>query len=192
MQTCERAGSTPILCSPTPYDEYTEPQESIGLDQALMQCASIVENLAKEKNLIFVNMRDALMSRIAEKPIGPDHVHPNSYGHHLLAECFLCSIGAKSKMEPEKEVLLHDKNKERYRTEQILRRIVFVERNYLDWQNLEEDLSLEERKAQVRKRMETEKSEYFRMLLQEYWELVDFKEKLRGEVVKKTVEMYKD
>ena len=60
----------------------------------------------------------------------------------------------------------------------------------MGWHHLQEDLPLEERKVQARKRLETEQGEGARMALNLYLEYAEFKEKLRGDVVRKTVEMY--
>jgi lysophospholipase L1-like esterase len=189
---CKAAGTIPILCSPTPYDEYNDstPEFCIGIEHALMKCTEIVQSLAYEEQLLYIDMHAALMEYMDQRPIGQDRVHPSKFGHHLMAENFLCGIGAKNVMEPEKEVVLHEKNQVRYEAEQLLRRIVWVERDLMGWHHLEEDLTLEERKEQARKRLETEKGEGACAALQLYLENADFKEKLRGDVVRKTVEMY--
>lgn len=191
VQFCKQAGSTPILCSPTLYDEYTEPQDSVGLDRALEQCTAIVEKICKENDLLFVNMRNVLMQHMNQKPIGLDRVHPNAFGQHLLAECFLYSVGLKNAMEPDKVIVLKGESEARYEVEQMLRKVVFVERNLMGWQNMEEDIPVAKRKELVKKRLENEETERFAVVLKQYLELSDFKEKLRGEVVKKTIEMYR-
>ena len=189
---CKGAGSIPILCSPTPFDEYNDPtmEWSIGIDRALMECTEIVKRLAEEEQLLYIDMRSVLMEYIAQRPISPDRVHPSEFGHHLMAENFLCAIGAKGNVEAEKEVILQEKNQARYDAEQLLRKVVCVERDLMGWHHLPEDLSLEERKVQVRKRLETEKGEGARTNLNLYLEYADFKEKLRGDVVRKTLAIY--
>ncbi len=190
---CKKTGTIPILCSPTPYDEYNDPSPEycIGIDHALMQCTEIVQRLANEEQLLYIDMHGALMKYMDKRPISPDRVHPSKFGHHLMAENFLCGIGAKDVMESEKEVVLQEKNQVRYEAEQLLRRIVWVERDLMGWHHLEEDLALVERKAQARKRLETEKGEGACVALQLYLEYADYKEKLRGDVVRKTLEMYR-
>lgn len=192
LAECKAAGSIPVLCSPTPYDEYNDPapEYCIGIDHALMECAEIVQRLAEDEQLLYIDMHSALMKYMDQRPISPDRVHPSRFGYHVMAENFLCGIGAKSTMEPDKEVVLGEKNQVRYEAEQLLRRIVWVERDLMGWHHLPEDLTLEERKNQARKRLETEQGEGARAALQLYLENADFKEKLRGDVVSKTVKMY--
>jgi hypothetical protein len=155
-----------------------------------MECAEIVQRLAEEEQLLYIDMHSALMKYMDQRPISPDRVHPSKFGYHVMAENFLCGIGAKSVMEPDKEVVLQEKNQVRYDAEMLLRRIVCVERDLMGWHHLPEDLTLKERKDQVRKRLETEQGEGARVALQLYLEYADFKEKLRGDVVRKTVKMY--
>lgn len=192
ISECKAAGSIPILCSPTPYDEYNDPapEYSVGIDEALMVCTEIVKRLADEKQLLYIDMRSALMEYIEQRPISPDRVHPNEFGHHLLAENFLCAIEAKNTMEPEKKVILQDKNQVRYEAEQLLRKIVWVERDLMGWHHLPEDLTLEERKNRIMERLKTEQGEGARSAMNLYLEYADYKEKLRGDILRKTLAIY--
>lgn len=194
LKTCKKAGTIPILCSPTPYDEYNEPDEGTGsgLDTALELCTHEVEKISRENNLLFVDMHKALLEYIDKKPIGADRVHPNMYGHHLMAECFLCAIGAKMKSEPDKVIEIRGRSKERFQTEQKLRHIVFLERHFMGWQHREDTYTLAERKEFVRQRLGCEKTEWIKELLEEYIEIADFQEDLRGKLIKQTLEMYLD
>lgn len=192
ISECKAAGSIPILCSPTPYDEYNDPapEYSIGIDGALEKCTEIVKRLAAEEQLLYIDMRSTFMKYIDQRPISPDRVHPSEFGHHLMAEIFLCAIEVKSIMEPDKKVILQEKNKVRYEAEQLLRKIVWVERDLMGWHHLSEDLTLEERKSRIMECLKREQRENARLAMNLYLEYGDYKEKLRGDVVRKTLAMY--
>jgi len=189
IEECKKIGATPIICSPTPYNEYTEtPAENfVGSDQDLMILAGIAEQIAKENGLLFIDMRQALFSRLAENPIREDRMHPNAYGNHLMAEAFLCAIGAKETPEPDKECVVSPKNEKRYEKEQILRDIMYIERL---WQGEENIKSVAERKEIARNYCGKQKDPLFEKIGQHYVEYADYKDELRGEIVKLTLEMY--
>lgn len=192
LEACKQAGAVPILCSVTPYDEYNEPdaETTVGLDKGSEKLANEIEKMAAENNLLFIDMRKILMKYMDRKPIGRDRVHPNKLGQHLMAECFLCAIGAKEQEEPDKVIELQGKSEARFQTEQKLRRIMFVERQLMGWQNKDEVYTLAERKDLVRQRLEKEEAEWIKGLLRDYLDSGDFKEELRGELVRQTIQMY--
>ena len=132
---CKKEGATPIICSPTVYDEYNDLDgENDFADIALKTLRDIAKEFAIENELIFVDMYQMIYDHISEKPVSEDRVHPNDYGHHLMAEAFLCAIGAKDKPEIEKVCTISQKNQKRFETEQKIRTVMFFERDCMLWQ----------------------------------------------------------
>lgn len=188
IELVKSIGATPIICSPTPFDEYTNGEKKwLGTDADLEKFSEIAKEKCEKHGLIFVDMRKALMDNMDKCPIGEDRVHPNRYGHHLMAEAFLCAIGAKDKFDNGDPVELSDKNQSRFETEQIIRDIMIVERNMLNWQK-QESKPLPERKKQVE---EAKTKPPFYRFYDVYLEKADYLDELRGELVKKTIDMYK-
>lgn len=193
INICKSAGATPIICSPTPYDEYNDGPNPTkpGIDEDLQGFAVVAKSIAEENGLLFVDMRDAIFGHIDEKPVREDRVHPNEYGHHLMAERFLTAIGAKETEEPEKVVEISEKNQKRFETEQILRKLMFVERDGMLWQFENYNRPLEERKELLAKTTAELDNEFWHLMNDNYKANADFKDELRGELVKLTLDMYK-
>ena len=187
---CENNDCIPIICSPTPYDEYSvSERDNWTANSALFVCRDVAEKVAKKHGLIFVDMHKTLMGYMDKKPVGEDRIHPNDFGHHLMAECFLKAIDERDEIEPDKKVELSEKNLSRYETERILRKLMFVERDCMLWQ-YEPDKPLDERKSLVKKRGE-EDAGWYETTGKVYLENIDYIDVLRGELIKRTVEMYK-
>ena len=191
IELCDKNGSTPIICSPTPYDEYNDLSgDNWTANSALFVCRDVAERVAEKHGLIFVDMHKTLMGYIDKMPVGADRIHPNEFGHHLMAEAFMTASGIKEEFEEDKQVELSEENKKRYGTEQILRRIMYVERDGMLWQ-FEPDKPLDERKRLMRERMEKESTEWIMSTADIYFENIDYLDVLRGKLVKLTVEMYR-
>ena len=187
IEIIKSVGATPIICSPTPFDEYTEGEKKwLGTDADLERFSEIARNTAERHGLIFVDMRKALLDNMAKTPIREDRVHPNRYGHHLMAEAFLTAIGAKDTFDNGEPVELSDKNQSRFETEQKVRDIMVIERNMLGWQH-EESKPLDERKKQAAAAFEKDPDFTAYGV---YLENADYLDELRGELVKKTLDIY--
>ena len=188
---CEKNGITPIICAPTPYDEYNSFEaENWQGDIALRRCGEIAADLAGQYGLLFVNMHEILLENIEKKPIGADRIHPNGFGQHLMAERFLCAIGAKENADADCTVTLCEKNRQRFKTEQDCRALMFVERDYMLWQHGSLP-DTAERKRLLTERIKTETADWADSILNKYLKYADYKEELRGELVRLTVGMYR-
>ena len=106
---CEKvlaSGCELILCTPAPYDEYTEtPIPTFKGGYALLcEYANFVRNLAKEKGYTLVDFHECL-TRALQVEEGPlfdaDHVHPNIHGFYLMAKYFLAQQGLDAPAEGE-------------------------------------------------------------------------------------------
>lgn len=190
VRECRENGITPIILAPTPYDEYTISDTDNNMaDSALRRCGEIASEIASQNGLIFIDMHSALMKHIDKSPVGEDRIHPNAFGHHLMAEEFLYSIGAKEKIEPDKKIIFSEKNKKRFDAEQIYRKIMFVERDYMCWQ-YGDSPSLEERKRLLSERVKGEAAEWLGEILDTYLKYADYKDEIRGELVRLSKEIY--
>ncbi|MBO4217076.1 MAG: SGNH/GDSL hydrolase family protein [Clostridia bacterium] len=188
---CRERGITPIICTPTPYDEYNDPPEQPwNIDEGLSKFADAAREIAEENGLLLIDMRALFVEHIKERPICVDRLHPNAYGYHLMAEKFLFDIGAKDSIEPDRIPVISEKNKKRFEVEDILRDIIFVDRDYMGWQYEEKSFSLQRRKALLKKRIESDPRDFSRVL-KTYVKYADVKDELQGELLKRTIEMYK-
>lgn len=177
----------PIICSPTPYDQYSDLDEMNYLcDGGLEKCTGIAKEKAEKHDLIYVDMRSALLDRLDMKPIGDDRTHPNDVGNHLMAERFLHAIGAKANEEPYAEVTLSETNQKRKRAEEQLRTIMGVERDHFGMQ-FEPSVTISERKKRVCEALEKGELEF----CSEYPSIADYRDEILGELIKLTEEMYK-
>ena len=187
---CRDRDITPIICTPTPYNDYGEYEKaSVGIDKVLERFAMTAKAVAEKYGLVLVDMRKILLGHLSEKPLCDDRTHPNRYGYHLMAEKFLFDIGAKDKIEPEKEYVISEKNARRFATEDILRDIMFIERNYTGWQ-YEKSHSLPYRKALLNKRAKKETRD-FSAAFKNYNKYADIKDELQAELLKQTIDLYK-
>lgn len=83
-----------ILCTPAPYDEYTETDQpcSKGGFALIAEYANVVRNYAKENSIKLCDYHAFITEQlqIDQTPIySPDHVHPVAHGYYLMAKCFL-------------------------------------------------------------------------------------------------------
>lgn len=188
VQFCGQYGIIPIICTPTPYDEYNDlPSDNIYLNtHALSYYADAARNIAKKYNLLLVDMHKVLIEHMKKKPIGDDRFHPNELGHHLMAEQFLCTIGAKQDLE-ENPIVLSEINKERHEIERRIRKLMYVERDGAGFQHTK-SLTVLERKEIIQKRIA--ENAISAQLAENYFDDIDILDELRGELLEKTLAMY--
>ncbi len=191
IDRCLQNDATPIICSPTPYDEYSDAAGyNYKVDGALKHCRDVAEKVAKKHGLIFVDMREILMAHLDEKPVSDDRVHPSRYGHHLMAEQFLYTIGAKKGIEPDAVCELSPRNEARFETEDILRDLFFVEQDFLGWQNGKAP-AMPRRKALLRKQVKAD-GRNFDTVVRNYTKYADYKDELLAKLLRQTLELYDD
>lgn len=191
IEMCLKYGAEPIICSPTIYDEYCDKEkENCFADSAMKKASEYAQKVAVKHGLLYIDMRKALLDNISKNPINDDRVHPNEFGHHLMAQSFLKGIGAIDEINPDKMPKYSEINEKRFLTEQKLRNIELIESCIMGWQ-FEPDMTVEERKKKIAKRIaENPKDEWFKSVSKPYLENVDFKAPLLGELVKLTLKMY--
>ncbi len=195
IEKCKAVGATPILCSTTPYDEYNDYEEpNLCCDSGLLAVADRLSVLAKKQNLLYIDMHSPLMKFMDKKPIGPDRVHPNDFGHHLIAEHFLYEIGAKLCEEPDTTAEWSETNRARFDAEQKIRNIYFLERAYLGWQHAP-SVSIKERILLLDKKVQevadTPGMGWVADCAGRYAEDISYMDEIRGEILRLTKAMYK-
>jgi len=84
-----------ILCTPTPYDEFSKSQEKAlpGGYALLEKYACFVREFAKKRHIPLVDFNLVFQPFLAKGYIKEDHVHPNSKGHLEMAKYFLSLQG---------------------------------------------------------------------------------------------------
>ena len=87
-----------ILCTPAPYDEYSEHDTTpkAGMSASMAAYAQYVRGFAHESGLPLCDYHQALSKalRTGEEILYyPDRVHPNDRGSYLMAKCFLDCLG---------------------------------------------------------------------------------------------------
>lgn len=97
LDRIESIGAQAILCTPTPYAEFS-PFTGWGTLKGghalILRYADEVRRIASARNLPLVDFHAALCERYpAEKLYGDDRVHPMPLGHKLMAETFLAAQG---------------------------------------------------------------------------------------------------
>ncbi len=107
---CEKVtacGAKLILCTPAPYDEYTETPVTTMRGGCALLCeyANFVRTLARERGYTLVDFHEMLTHalQVDEQPVfDVDHVHPTFHGFYLMAKYFLSLQGLEA---PEEEAL---------------------------------------------------------------------------------------
>ncbi len=194
---CKQNNVNPILCTPTPYDQYNDPdnQNNWYSDMGIKICGEIVNEMAEKYNLTCIDMYSAVKEHIMEAPIKEDRVHPNEFGQHLMAEEFLYSIGAKENKNIYEIPFISPKNQARFEAEQKYRKLVFVEHNLMGWQ-LKPTRKLMYRKKNMRVRVEDKSDPIwscvgdFDVLQKFYTDNADFKDEIQRELLKQTLRLY--
>lgn len=96
------------LCTPAPYDEYTEGGEPPlrGGFALMLGYADFIRAFAKGEGIPLCDYHDAFSRFIEtqEDVYSPDRVHPTDHGHYLLAKTFLAHQG----LEIDKEAPIPD------------------------------------------------------------------------------------
>ncbi|MEE1239758.1 MAG: GDSL-type esterase/lipase family protein [Acutalibacteraceae bacterium] len=187
IEMCKKYDAIPIICSPTPYDQYNERErENWQGDVLLQKCSNAAKEVADKHGLLYIDMRTAMIDNMDKKPIGEDRVHPNAFGQHIMAQSFLKGIGEIDEIDADSVCKFSKINEERFAVEQKLRQIMFVERNYMGW-HYEEDMPLDERKKHV------EEKDWDQGLLgikQTYLENVDYSASIYADLIRLTLNLY--
>ncbi len=191
VKDCITHGATPILCTPTPYDEYNDKEvENLFCNAGLIKCSENVKKIAEKYGCSIVDFQSELKKLTTKMDIiGPDRVHPNSLGHHVMAQIFMQSLGMIDNADYDTPFEMEDWNAKRYDVEQKLATLNFVDYCILEKVDRERSFTIDERKAEIKRRYDEceNKEEFIPRAYLSYLNTIDFKENLISKLVKLTV-----
>ena len=102
----EKSGVTTVLITPTPYNQYSTMPTNENLvccnEPGLAECAKIVRELAKKRDLGLVEFHAPLTKLAKSRPdytFCRDRVHPAGEGHLLMAAKILTTMGVSPIVE---------------------------------------------------------------------------------------------
>ena len=132
------------VMTPTPYDALTMSEQTalIGVDVALRELSDWFLMTAAQMSICAVDMNMKFYehlkntNRAGLQIIKNDRVHPNEYGHELMAQIFLKEQGFDLEITEDKDALsqiiekgFSDWEDERYKIEQSFKKMDYVEWN---------------------------------------------------------------
>ena len=119
----------PILCTPVPYDEYTDRiEENLKCDYALERCADIVKSIAEKYGAKLVDFRTPMLKMIKEREIiSPDRVHPTAFGYRLMAGIFMAEMGETVQFDINTPFRAEEWNAKRRNAERQLKTLDFID-----------------------------------------------------------------
>ena len=122
-------GAEVILCTPMPYDEYSDlPTENLRCEFAMSECAEFVRELSKKYGTALIDLREEFLKHIGTPGVlNTDRVHPTPHGYHMMAQYMLYSLGEISKPDYESEFIPEEWNKKRMAAEGKLKSIDYIE-----------------------------------------------------------------
>ncbi len=191
IRACQEKGAQPILCTPIPYDEYSESEEeNLRCDYALEKCANIVKTLAEKYACQVVDFRKYLLPIIPNNGfICPDRVHPTDKGCRAIAQIYLQEIGAINRADFNTPFVFEEWNKQRYDVEIKVKMLDFIERVVLWPQRKTLGWGVKEMIAETRNRVaqDPDKKEYMTGCYEIYLEHANNRDYLENELIKLTL-----
>ncbi len=123
-----------MICTITPYDEYTEGEGNKYLDKGCQMFRGFILDIAKTYNLKVIDFYACMSKLLKEngmKVISPDRLHPSELGYHVMAQCFLETLGFTKKADYETMPVFTGKLKERLDLEKFMRNLCYIEYEFL-------------------------------------------------------------
>lgn len=184
------SGADAILCVTVPYDEVSDnPEENLHCQYLLDEATEHLLRLAEKYNCPVVDFKKTMQPMLGEGIINPDRVHPTEKGYHIMAQTFLYDMGEIEKCDFDSTFVFEDWNKERYDAEMKMHKMNYIEFCAIFDEGWAKGASLEERKALAREKYEEieNKTTFIPLAYLDYIENIEFRDKMRGEVVKRTI-----
>jgi len=173
-----------ILCTPTPYDDVTDTvyERSVGL----AKCAEIIKEIAKEKDLEVVDHFGNMYPICSQKYISSDFVHPNTLGHHLMAQSIMYSLGYIDEMETDVAMTKFDEgNTTRHTLGYNYQMMLMVERTITSQGYTE----LEAKKQRAAELRDAQTSDHWKWIYQNYIDNIGRADEMREDVIQATEEL---
>lgn len=125
VETIRLRKATPILCTPTPYDDITYAKNTTN--KGLARCAAFVRELTEEYGLVCVDFFAEMYPLMKKETlIAEDHIHPNLRGRHYMAQIFMKTLGITDTID-DSDFSPSKKNRARMETEHLYRLIKLAE-----------------------------------------------------------------
>ncbi len=185
------SGAKPIMCIPTPYDEVNDYEEENLFCQFRMdEAIEFQKALADKYGIPVIDFNSFMQPMLTtHKIINEDRIHPTDFGHHVMAQVFLNTIGEKEDIDYDTPFIMEEWNQKRKEAEARYKPMDYVE--FCDIFDLgwALDKTNDEKRAIVKERYDKweDKTQYIPSSYKLYMDNIDFRQKLVGEVVKLTI-----
>ncbi len=185
------SGAKPIICTPPPYDEISDSaEENLKCQFRMDEAVSFQKELAKKYNIPVVDFSEFMKPMLKTHTlINPDRVHPNEFGHHVMAQVFLKDIGEKDDFDLETPFVMEEWNQKRKAAEAYYKPMDYVE--FCDIFDLgwAQNKTNNEKREIVKERYDKweNKNDYIPTAYKFYMDNIDFRQKLIGDVVELTI-----
>ena len=185
------AGIELVLCTPTPFDDITPfDGEKITVNEGLAKCAEITRKLAAERDCKCIDFFKELYEVLKkERIVQEDRVHQTEQGQHYMAQVFMREMGIKAHTE---NFVLEGVNKERYKLEQDLGHIDFVEWNLMLEERLKRKMTHADKIGFAKKKLAEAKEAADKTNIswyEVYLDTVEDKEDIRAKLTELTLNM---
>ena len=185
------AGIELILCTTSPFDDITPfDGEKTTVNDGLAKCAEVTRKLAAERNCkcidFFKEMYEILKK---DRIVKEDRVHQTELGQHYMAKIFMREMGINAHTD---NFVLDGINKERYKLEQDLRHIDFVEWNLMLEERLKRKMTHAEKIGFAKKKLSEAKEADDKTNISwygVYLDTVEDKEDIRAKLTELTLNM---
>ncbi|MBP3581055.1 MAG: hypothetical protein J6K12_07410, partial [Clostridia bacterium] len=185
----EGYGVEVILCTPTPYDDATDTtsEKSVGLGM----CAERLRELAQERDLKVIDHFANMYPLRSQKYWGPDYIHPNKLGQHVMAQSVMYSLGYIDKMDVDTAMSSFSEENAKISTMAYNFQMMIMTERSLRAQGYADVAARKARATELRNSDQT--SDMYKWIYQNYLDLIDNAIETREEIINLTEEMsYKD
>jgi hypothetical protein len=192
VENCIKMNAKVILCTPTPTDD--EKNIAKGCNVPLGKCIEFLKELAEEKNLQLIDYNSILFNMMDKEIFNDDGLHPSEYGHHVMAQVLLKSLGYIKECDFETMPVYSKNNLERFEAEQLYRGIRMVEYSSMYDFNKENPDATYEDKINMAKKYRQDgidaNMDWYVKVADNYINRIHQIPKIQGDLIKKTIEMY--
>ena len=193
VRDCLNFGSSVIICTPLPYDEFDKDKtgENLYCQAALDECAEFVSSLARKYSLPLADIRSLMLPIIKAHPelMTQDRMHPTALGYHAMTQMFLKEIGEIEEADFSAPFRFEEWNHERYSVERRLKLIEFIDYVALYEKARDNKWNTTEKKLEARKIYDSEenKAAFLPMCCKYYIEHANERNTIFNELIRLTI-----
>ena len=184
-------GARVILCTPVPYDEWSNSKEELFRCQSAMDgLAEFVRGLADKYGCTLVDLCGELKPMIKERQvISADRVHPTPWGYHCIAQIFLASLGQIESPDFDTPFVMEEWNQKRHDALMEIHGVNFIKYCALLRPKFVEGKSQSELLEMARERYDSfeDKSTFIPKSYLDYINKIDKYEEYMAQIVKLTI-----